>query len=327
MAVQADAKSSIEFTFQHNGVLEILSPLARQPTDPRCSTTSQISEDVPESSPNESQWSAWETIPGQVSAALPSLDIEVIKQMKSDYESSERRRQEEMHQYLEHIDALQAKLQYFINEAVNTANRAKKESKAGNFERELASKDEKIALLMDEGHKLSQNELKHVNTIRKLRAQTNEDEKKNKQNKSTIEGLSKAVRAAQERVIESEMARREDCERLKSLVRLEEELNRSKSEIATKVSENKILRLELARAQHDGNADSVKYRDLLEAELKVSSDLRHKMSQEKAERDLSEDRQRLQYEELQEKTNREKEWAKVTEIELRGELKVSRPFI
>ena len=48
---------------------------------------------------------------------------------------------------------------------------------AGSTEAKIASKDEQIALLMQEGEALSKTELRHLQTIKKLRAKAAEDEK------------------------------------------------------------------------------------------------------------------------------------------------------
>lgn len=68
----------------------------------------------------------------------------------------------------EKINSLESKLKFF---ARDEGQRAKidKDSKSG-LERKLAEKEEQVALLLEEGQALSRNELKHMNTIKVLRA-------------------------------------------------------------------------------------------------------------------------------------------------------------
>ena len=70
--------------------------------------------------------------------------------MREEHAAAEKQRQEEMHTFLEKIDALQAKLQYLAKETVAAAKEANSAT-ATSEEKRLAEKDERIALLMEEG--------------------------------------------------------------------------------------------------------------------------------------------------------------------------------
>lgn len=87
------------------------------------------------------------------------------------------RQQEEIREYIERIDSLQSKLQYLSKTATDTARKAASSAPPGSPEQKLAAKDEKIALLLEEGQKLSSNEHKLRSTIKKLRALIGEHEK------------------------------------------------------------------------------------------------------------------------------------------------------
>ena len=247
-----------------------------------------------------------------------------ISQMRLDYESAELQRQEETHNYLERIDALQAKLQYLTKEAAEIAKRAADDAKAGSIEEKLAKKDEKIALLMEEGQKLSQTELKHVNTIKKLRARSIEDEKRNIQNRRRIEDLEKVAQVAQERVRRAEAGERGEAERVKALQRVTKDLENVKSEYENSTSVMADLRQQLAQAKALNETDDASnYKSLFEKEKRLTVRLRDEISNAKIEEELSEERHRAHIRDFVEKTDRKEEKAKAVEQELRSELSVS----
>ncbi|PFH63350.1 hypothetical protein XA68_13807 [Ophiocordyceps unilateralis] len=85
--------------------------------------------------------------------------------------------QEEVREYVEQIDSLQSKVQYLSRITADSAMQAAASAASGSIERKLAEKDEKIALLMEEGQKLSSSEQTFRATIKKLRLQATENEK------------------------------------------------------------------------------------------------------------------------------------------------------
>ena len=260
---------------------------------------------------------------GKSSLLSPPPNDELLEQMRSDYEAAELRRQEETHRYLEHIDALQAKLQYLTKEAAEVAKKAISESVPGSLEQKLAMKDEKLALLMEEGQKLSQTELTHMTTIKKLRAKAIEDQKLLKQIDKQAGELEKVVRVAQERARLAEIAQQEAINQLKSLQRAKEELDHVRTESDKKSILIADLREQLTRAQNDRESNEAnKYKELLDEERKIASELRDDLSNARLERELLEERHRAQIREQQEKAEREKERAKISELELRSEIGV-----
>lgn len=247
-----------------------------------------------------------------------------ISQMHSDYELAKVRRQEERHNYLERIDALQAKLQYLTKEAAEIAKRSANDAEAGSIEEELAKKDEKIALLMEEGQKLSQTELKHVNTIRKLRARSIEDEKCGIQNRRRVEDLEKVAQVAQERAKRAEVGEREETERVKALQRVINGLEKVKSECEISTSVIADLRQQAAQAKALNEANGASnYKSLFETEKRLTVGLRDEISNARIEKQLSEERHRAHIKDIVEKTDRKEEKARAVEQELRSELTVS----
>ena len=258
----------------------------------------------------------------EISPAVVLQYQESINQMRSDYEAAELRRQEETHEYTERIDALQAKLQYLTREAAEIARKGAAMAKPGSTEQKLAEKEEKIALLMEEGQNLSQTELKHMNTIRKLRAKSAEDEKRINLTKKTADELEKSMKAAQERAKRAEAAHREASDRAKSLQRVERELEKAKADNSSRASQITNLLSQLNQEMNaKGNGKAIN--EALEAERALTADLRDDLSNAKIEKELSDERHRAQIRGMQEKFDREREKTKISELELRGELAVS----
>lgn len=247
--------------------------------------------------------------------------------MRADYEAAELRRQEELHEYLERIDALQAKLQYLTKEAAEVAKNASSAAEYGSTEQKLAAKDEKIALLMEEGHKLSQTELKHMSIIKKLRAKSLEDEKKLSESGRVAEKHDRLVLEARERAKRAEAAERRATERTKSLPKLEEDLENMRKERDSKVSLLESLQEELLNARKAvEKAESKAQGEALEAEKKRTADLADELSRTKMEKEMTEKSHLTELRELKEKIERDKERARVAEIERQGEQNVGISF-
>ena len=148
--------------------------------------------------------------PRQSSGARQSLQV-VDSSNRSIEDSSLRVQQilndadryEEIPAYIERIDALQAKLNYLAKESAESARKAAADAGQGTLQKKLAEKDEHIAILMEEGQKLSKTELKHMTIIKKLRAST-----------ATI---GKEAMLAKERVEKSEKEKSSLTERIKRL--------------------------------------------------------------------------------------------------------------
>lgn len=243
-----------------------------------------------------------------------------ISQLQEDYEAAELRRQEETHDFLERIDALQSKLQYLTKEAAETAKRVSSSAEYGSQEQKAAAKDEKIALLIEEGQKLSQTELKHMTLIKKLRAKSTEDEKALSDSKRLAEKHEKAAREAQERVKRAEAAERRATERTKLLPKLETELGSMRTERDSKATRIESLQKQLSEAQIAAKeAEGKAHAEALDVEKKRTADLADELSRLKSEKEIVEKAYSTEVRELKEKAERDKERARVAEIERQGE--------
>ena len=250
---------------------------------------------------------------------------QILEQMQADYETSELRRQEETHEYLERIDALQAKLQYLTKEAAAIAKTALSEANPGSIEHTLASKDEKIALLLEEGHKLSQAELKHMSIIKKLRAKATEDENKLANYKRTAERHEKDARDLRERVKRAEAAERRVTENSKTMLQLEKELESIRNDRDVKAALVQDLQSKLSEATSLAWEEESKAQEAaLALERKAGGALKEEILQLKSEREMSEGQHQTELRSLRDNLERTKERMRLAEIEQQGERSVSK---
>ena len=293
------------------------SNIPRPSTDSRGSVSTRQSLDLSQATtPNAIDSPKLHGTSGEMTAEYQKM----IEQMRSDYEAAELRRQEETHLYLERIDALQSKLQYLTKEAAEVAKSALGEAPSGSFEHKMAAKDEKIALLIDEGQKLSQTELKHMSIIKKLRAKSTEDDKIVADLKRTSERHEKAAREAQERATRAESAEKRALERLKSLGRIEKDLENVKLDRDAKELLTQSLQIELSQATSAAKEAEVNANaEALAVERRHAADLADELSSIKTEKELADKQHQDELRELKGKAERERERAKIAEIERQGE--------
>ena len=261
--------------------------------------------------------------PKQPTSMTTAQYEEVLERLRSNYEAVELKQQEDSHEYLERIDALEAKLHYLTNEALGVAKSGKGEASTGSWEEKLAARDERIALLLEEGQKLSQSELKHTTTIRKLRAKSVEDEMSISQHKNAAENFERLLQEEQERLKRLDVYEKEELERVRILHDREMELRNVKAENASRSSVIETLQRELIQARNSCDTIEVqKYKALYEAEREVTSKLRDELANVKLEADALHDRLRAELQVSSETAEREKQTAKKKEQDLRNELSV-----
>ena len=294
--------------------------LSRPSLDSRRSPSITPSLDVPRSPVEVSSSPKIDGTPAGAVQSTPSHDQQTIEQMRSDYEAAELRRQEETHMYLERIDALQSKLQYLTKEAAEIAKTAKSEADFGSIEEKLATKDERIALLMEEGHKLSQTELKHMSIIKRLRAKATEDDKRVVECKRVSEKHERAAREAQEKARHAEEAGKRALEKTRNLPSLVEDLEAMRADRDAQDSLIQDLQDQLVDATSAAKQAKEKAQtDALNAERKRAATLADELSHLKSEKELAERQYQAELRELREKSEREKERAQIAEIERQGE--------
>lgn len=295
----------------------------RSSMDSRRSASVRQSLDLPRLAPDAMELPETNGVDSGHDTKAPAQYEETILQMKSDYEAAELRRQEETHLYLERIDALQSKLQYLTREAADIAKRSISEAAPGSLDEKLAIRDEKISLLMEEGHKLSQTELKHMSIIKKLRAKAAEDEKRLADTKRISEKHENAAREARERAKRAEDLEQRATDKNKSLLKLEKELENTTRDVNSKDILILDLQAQLADVTSAARMAEEKVQvEALEAEKKRTAELLDELSYIKAAKELAEKQHQTEMREAKEKAEREKERARVAEIERQGEQNV-----
>lgn len=246
-----------------------------------------------------------------------------VSQLKLDAENFELQRQDEVHEYVEKIDALQSKLQYLSKESAEAARVASGAAPSGSLEKKLADKDEQIALLMEEGRKLSKKELTHMTTIKKLRAKIQEN------GKDVIDATASREKAEKELTIVAEKLKRAEAfekrlaERQKQVTQLQKERDSFKSDRDARDTVIAGLKRQLEEAaSQEKQAEAKAASEALEAATKRAKDLEDDLANAKIEKNLASDRAQAQIKELREKIDKDAEKARMVDLETKNELQM-----
>ncbi|EFW21180.1 hypothetical protein D8B26_007395 [Coccidioides posadasii str. Silveira] len=243
--------------------------------------------------------------------------------LQAEHDTAEVQWQEEMHGYIEKIDALQAKLKYLAKEAAESAKNAAATATPGSLEKKLFEKDERIAVLMEEGQKLSKTELEHRATIKKLRQYIAESTKSQTDAKRRIENIEKDLSKAEDRAQRFEQAEKRALSKLNAQAKTEKDLGNVTTErdnLRAEVADlNSRLNKAVARAEA---AERRAQMGSSEAKSRRVAELKDDLASAKIEREISEEKLRREIRDLKEILERERERSRVQEMELRGELSV-----
>lgn len=255
--------------------------------------------------------------------AVVELQEDRIKQLEKALEDLAAQQQEETHNHVEQIDALQAKLQYLSRETTDAARKAAKEAPAGSMEKKLADKDAQIAGLMEEGKNLASTEQKLRAVIKSLRSKIGENDKEIssvKTAKGKIEQELDAARRKSRRVQELEKYQEELHKRIGQS---QKEIDSLKSEASGKDRTIADLKTQLQKAADQAEALNAKVNEeALAKERRRVRELEDEVSDLKVEKDLVADRGRARESEVQEKAERAAERARAVEVELKAEIQV-----
>lgn len=250
-------------------------------------------------------------------ASASSDSAELTRQL----EESKARHQEEIQEYIERIDSIQSKLQYLSKSAADAAKTSALSAPAGSNERKLAEKDEKIALLMEEGQKLSTNEHKLRTTIKKLRAQIVETDKKVEELKKTRDKALSDAETLRARLNGSEETERRREEAKRATAALQKEVDALKKDNAKK--DEAYRRLEQEWKHKTEQAESTQREAMnktLATERQKQKILEDTNSNIRAEKDAAVEKARQEEIEWREKLDRAVERGRKTEDELKLEL-------
>ena len=250
-------------------------------------------------------------------------DMESVLFELSQLRQEQAERKEEIHAHLERIDALQAKLQYLAKAAAESAHKAAAEEASGSVDKKLAEKEEQIALLMEEGQKLAKKELALSNAIKNLRIKSSEEVKRAAEAKQKLAKTEQTLQDLSERTRRAEAAEKQAQIKLKTLSKIEKDVDALVVEREAAASTIAELRRQLAEA--DKRAEEAEKRvqsGALEVEKKAVKELTEELENSKIEKKLAEGRAKAQLREAKDEASRNEEKARALEIELRGEIAV-----
>ncbi|KAK7416094.1 hypothetical protein QQX98_005422 [Neonectria punicea] len=241
-----------------------------------------------------------------------------------DIEAMKARQQEEIQEYVERIDALQAKLQYMSKNSADAAKKIKANAPSGSTERKLAEKDEKIALLMEEGRKLSTSEQKFRTAIRKLRVQLADNEKQHEELKKSKEKAAAELEAMRNHMNSNEEQEKQNDEVRKVSTALQKEIDALKKDNAAKDAAYRRLEQETRmKAEQAELASADAHKKALAVERARQKELEDTISSLRAENESLANKARLDLLERQEKLDRAVERSRHVEEELKLELRVA----
>lgn len=247
-------------------------------------------------------------------------DEKTAAQWQEEYKAAESRWQEEMYGYIERIDALQSKLKYLAKDAADSAKKAAATAEPGSVEKQLQEKDERIALLLEEGQKLSKTEMDHRTAIKKLRQQLSENSKVQTEQKKKTDRLERDLANSEARAKRAEAAEKRANGSLTSQSKISRDLDAVTSERDALVQTVEEMKGQLARAVARAEAaEENAHSDALEQEKQRASALEEELASTKIERDIGEEKLRREISDLKETIGQEKERARMLEAELKGE--------
>jgi uncharacterized phage infection (PIP) family protein YhgE len=265
--------------------------------------------------------------------STPDLDLTVdrdpaaleaeLSTLQQTHEEVQREHREELNSHLERIDALQSKLTYLSQQLASLAKGTASNSEAPSADKKLAEKDAQIAALMEEGQKLSKTEMKHLTTVKKLRTKVQETDKEISTLKQRLARAEKSIGDQTERAKRAEAAERAAQEKLKIVGKIEKDIEMIRAER----EEAGLTIAELRRQLNDAmsraeDAEKRVQAGALEAEKRVTASLKDDIDNLRIEKKLAEDRGKRDVQEAKDEAARQKERAKVAELELRGEIAV-----
>ncbi|KAI8281235.1 hypothetical protein K4K60_004267 [Colletotrichum sp. SAR11_57] len=281
---------------------------------------------TPQSEPTFASSIASAALPAALHESNPThcVDLETqVKSLEASCEQAAKEQQEEIHRHVEQFEALQAKVQFLAKEATDVARKSAAEAPAGSQEQKLAERDEKIALLMEEGRNLAATEQKHRTIIRKLRSQIVSDEKATSELKTRYEKTTadlEMLRSRASRVDELEHLNQELQIRINGM---QDDLNALRAGAIADKNTIEKLRADLQKATDQANSAFAKANEeALNIEKRRAKDLEDTIAALQVEKTLVADRAKASAAEAEEKASRATERARITEVEMKAELQV-----
>lgn len=251
-----------------------------------------------------------------VSAAIPEEETAVSKeidQLKAAHHL-------EIQEYVERIDSIESKLQYLAKSAAESAKQTANAAVPGSIESKLSGKDERIALLMEEGQKLAAGEQKYRTIIKKLRQQLAESEKQGEELRKSKDKVVTEVEALRTQLNNNEEKEKLQEEARKVTAGLQKQIDGLKKEKATSDETLRKLERDLkAKTEEVSKAAALSSSLTTErAKLKAQEESHAALL---AEKEAISEKAKQESIEWSEKLNRAVERGRTAENELRVEIK------
>lgn len=262
--------------------------------------------------------------PDEPTTRDPDILISELSALQEAHEETVRNHRDELNAHLERIDALQSKLTYLSQQLASSAKAVASEPDTAPAEKKLADRDAQIAALMEEGQRLSKTELKHMTTVKQLRAKVQEHNKDTTTLKQRLAKVERTITEQSEKAKRAEAAEKAAQDKLKIVGRIEkdiEHIRAEREEAGLTIAElRRQLNDALSRAE---DAEKRVQTGALETEKRATASLKDDIENMRIERKLAEDRAKRELQASREEAKNQQEKAKVAELELRGEIAVS----
>lgn len=228
--------------------------------------------------------------------------------------------QDELNVYIERIDALQAKLQYLSKEAAESAKQAAASANSSSLEKKIFEKDEKIALLMEEGQKLSKAEMNYLSTVKKMRAQMIANNREQEAAKTRAEKAERSLKAMEDKARKAEAASKWAEQSLATKLAGANELEAVRRERDALHATVADMKAQVSKANSRAEAaENRAQAEQAETARKRIAGLQDDLTSAKIERQLSEEKLQREIKDLQASLEREKEHSRAMESEMLGE--------
>ncbi|KAH6521703.1 hypothetical protein HBI81_151870 [Parastagonospora nodorum] len=299
---QASPRQSLDSTISRPSI-DAAAPAAVQPPDP---------DPAPAPAPAPAP---------EPSTRDPDILLTELSALQEAHEETVRGHRDELNAHLERIDALQSKLAYLAQQVAASAKATASHSDTTPADKKLAEKDVQIAALMEEGQRLSKTEMKHLTTVKALRAKSLEHNKDIATLKQRLAKAEKSITEQSERAKRAEAAERAAQDKLKIVGKIEKDIDLIRAEREEAGMTINELRNQLSDAL--SRAESAEKRvqaGALEAEKRATASLREDMENLRIEKKLAEERAKRELQAAKEEAKNQQEKSKVAELELRGEI-------
>jgi len=258
-----------------------------------------------------------EATPRTSLSAPPTDPDTVLLNAQLEHERSLSSIQEEVNGYLERIDALQRNMQMLTKKTIENAKAVKNGVEATPHDKQLAEKDEKIALLIEEGTKLTKGEMQYRTMIKKLRAQAVTLTKDQEAARQRADRAEKSVAVLEARASKAETDGKRHSEQAAALIQSStdvEAITRERNALGDTLAE---VRAQLSKANKRAEVAETKAQsDKLEIELKRNAELQDDLSSARLEKQLTEEKLKKEIEDLGKALTTEKEQARQMETEM-----------